>query len=193
MDVLRIDDLEFELSRCAIVGFLTETGDKDEDEDEDEEVLAWGLELECRERKLFGDRWAPKLTCDRAFLASPGADQSWRSLFPRVVDLPDENDDEDPTVLMYLWSHLGVRSNQLELGEARGWELDVEWTARCDVYFDDRYDSDLSLSVRAKARFDRILLGRQSEEEARSELEDHLDLTELRYTVDDGVAAYVPA
>lgn len=173
--VIQIADLEFDVEKAFVCGFVCE------------EELSWDVDVDGTSRRIAGTTWSPRAYLEsipwnvhhsNEFAATPLSIEDGET-FGSGMLLPDESN-----CCLYVFSHNFLRDSTTRLRKIDGNRFLVEWTAECDVFFDDTYDFDLPLSISAEARFIGLHIHEADEAVAREMLSKHFD---------DGEFEFIPA
>jgi len=137
------DDWRFTVDRSQSKVWLTPRGE-------------WGIKVVCKESELetadgLGATFAPKLTIDG--LHFDGGD--WRELVgTEVYQHGAWRGDGEPEAAIHVVQEGEIFESKLRVLSVDGIELDVALEAVCDVFFDDKHDTNVPLSLHAKLPFD---------------------------------------
>lgn len=141
-----------------------------------------------------------ELDCPGARVDSAGLFTTPSQTLQHWTDLPEttvrwgelEDNDVDPHAMVYIFEHELVQHGVATI-TMHGSAVRLKLTGKCNIYYDDQYDTDLDLSLEAQLKLGPIMCGRQDEEECFAELAQHLDPSLFTYVRDEsGVSMLVP-
>ena len=102
----------------------------------------WEIEVETEDEEYDGERWAPSLY-HQGLLASvfedagPGAKRtSWIATNDEAYPHPEGG-------YMFVFGHHDVRSCIVTFGTQSGGHLELKWSGKCDVFWDDEFSKDV--------------------------------------------------
>jgi len=179
--MLRIADLEFAVVCCWLEAYC------------DTDRMHWDIEVECArhaDRKFHGHE--PTLSLS-LFETPPKAFGHWTELAPRALRWVEKNDtDVTPSGSLYIFEHTPIFECQVRCFDRAG-QMQVELDGKCDVYFDEQYETNLDLHLDSAVVFRGVLFGRQPEVECRKEIGRFLNPNDFAFSpTEHGVSLLTP-
>jgi hypothetical protein len=179
--MLRIADVEFAVVNCYLKAYC------------DTDRMKWDLEVECaRHEAPDFHRWEPTLSLC-LFETPPDAFRHWTELAPREVRWIEKNDtDVTPSGSLYVFEHTPVFDCHVRYYSEAG-SMHIELNGKCDIYFDQSYDTNLDLHLDSGVAFQGVWFGRRPESECRSEIARFLNPKDFKFSpTEHGVSVLTP-
>ena len=169
---LSIADLVFPVDRSRLELFRADSR------------LCWGFVIESTGRTIEGCDWIPQLSSEVLFETKAGEIESWRHVAPRQVEWSlAATDETSPHATLYLFEHLFIYNCTIDLLPLpNGIELHLQ--ARCDVYFNEQYESNLALEAECPLNCT-VLCGRLNEVDARRSISPYLAVEDFGFDQDE--------
>lgn len=179
--MLQIADLEFEVSSCRIEAYC------------DLDTMKWDFEVEAASHadgKFYN--YNPYLSLS-LFETTPQAFRYWTDLAPREVYWTEKNDtDVTPSGQLYIFEHTPIFACRARCYRNAN-QVRIEVEGKCDVYFDEQYDTDLDFHLDSDVAFRGIWFGRQPESACRSEVARFLNSDDFDFfQTEHGVSMLTP-
>ncbi len=179
--MMRIADLEFEVTSCRIEAYCHV------------EKMQWDIQIECNSHadgKFHG--YKPVLSLS-LFETPAQAFSHWTDLAPRNARWGDKNDtDVTPSGMLYIFEHTPIFESYARCAN-RGGEMYVKLDGKCDVYFDEQYDTDLELHLDSPVVFRGVWFGRRPESDCRKAISHFLNPDDFDYApTENGVSMLTP-
>src|SRR6516165_466176 len=135
ISMLRIADLVFAVVSCRLEAYCHP------------DKMQWDIQVECAphpDRKFHGHE--PNLSLS-LFETPPDALRHWTELAPREVRWVERNDtDVTPSGMLYIFEHTPIFECHASCNSHAG-KMQVELDGKCDVYFDEQYDTNLDIHL----------------------------------------------
>lgn len=179
--MLRIADLAFAVVNCRLEAFC------------DTDKMSWDIQVECAphpDGKFHGH--GPNLSLS-LFETLPEAFRHWTGLAPREVRWVEKNDtDVTPSGMLYIFEHTPTFDCHARLYNDAG-EMHVELDGKCDVYFDEYYDTNLDLHLDSAVVFRGVWFGGRPESACRNEISRFLNPDDFDFSpTEHGVSMLTP-
>ncbi|PQO36920.1 hypothetical protein C5Y96_07090 [Blastopirellula marina] len=156
--------------------------------------MIWGFTV-IAGRFHQGDIDWPGVRVDSAglFTTGSGTLNHWTDLTETSVTWGElEDNDVVPHAMIYVFEHELVQNGSAMVGVG-GSAIHLELLGKCNIYFNERYDTDLDLSLKTELKLSPIMCGRDDERECWESLAQHLDPNLFNYAQDEyGVSMLVP-
>lgn len=179
--MLRIADLEFDVASCRIEAYCYT------------DKMQWDIQVETNSH-VDGEfhNCKPSLSLS-LFETPPAAFRHWTELAPREVRWVEKNDtDVTPSGILYIFEHTPVFECHARCYKDLG-QMYVELDGKCDVYFDEHYDTNLELHIDSAVIFRCVWFGNRSESACRNEIARFLNPNDFDFaTTERGVSMLVP-
>lgn len=180
--MLRIADLEFAVASCRLEAYCHT------------DKMLWDIQVECAshpDRKFHGHQ--PNLSLS-LFETPPAAFRRWTELIPREVRWVNKNDtDVTPSGTLYIFEHTPIFECRARCSIVAG-KMQVELDGKCDVHFDEQYDTNLELHLDSAVIFRGVWFGRQPESDCRSEIARFLNPDDFEFSpTEHGVSMLTPS
>ncbi len=176
-----IADLEFEVSSSRLEAYCH--GDK----------MQWDIHVHCNSHSEGAfHRHEPKLSL--SLFETPSQTLSyWTDLAPRDARWLEKNDtDVTPSGMLYIFEHTPIFECIAQLRNERG-IMQVKVNGKCDVYYDEQYDTNLDLRLDSEVVFHCVWFGRRPESECRAAISAFLDPNDFDYSqTEHGVSMLIP-
>jgi hypothetical protein len=179
--MMRIADLEFNVASCRLEAYCHD------------DKMQWDIQIECNSH-VTGPFHGHEPTLSLSLFQTPiGAFSHWSDLAPRDARWSDKNDtDVTPSGMLYIFEHTPIFRCKAQLVKECGiMRIIVE--GKCDVYYDEKYDTDLDLRLDSTVVFHGVWFGRWPESDCRSAISVFLDPIDFDYSLtEDGVSILTP-
>ena len=156
--------------------------------------LIWGFTIDAGPFKRGDVDW-PRCRVDSAgiFTTESGTLSSWTDLGQVEVEWENLKDnDEVPHAMIYLFEHELIQNGVARM-ETRDSAIHLELSGVCNIYYDEKYNVDLPLSLNAELQLKQIMCGRDSKDECFAQLSQHFSPKLFSYRQDEhGVSMLVP-
>lgn len=160
----------------------------------DGDEMIWGFTVQAG-RFQQGDVDWPMVRVDSAglFTTKSGTLAHWLDLAETTVawgELADN--DEVPHAMIYIFEHELVHNGAATI-RMNGSTVQFELLGKCNIYYDDKYDTDVDLLLKTDLAMSPIICGRDPERICFRRLAQHLNTDLFAYSQDEsGVSMLVP-
>jgi hypothetical protein len=144
-----LKDLRFEVENATLLGHVYDPYPY-----EGNWTLCWSINISMKERDVDGEIWCPRLYHDSFRLAV----RRWFDVSeqPLVWDAAFNSTTGEPNGGLYVFEHGDIPQATLRFLERNGRNLKVDWTGKCNVFWDERYGENIPFTVETTVRFDYV-------------------------------------
>lgn len=102
----------------------------------------WEVEVETESEEYDGERWEPRLYY-QGLLVDAFEDAGPHGRLTSWVSTSDEGYPHPEAGYMYVFGHHGLRSCTVTFGIQAGRFIELKWSGKCDVFWDDEFSKDV--------------------------------------------------
>jgi len=137
MQTLKIKDRAFKITLATISEKIENNGKK-----------RWNLKIETEGEKYNDIMWAPSITGENMLVSAPELE----SIVGKEVEIKEAYNQEgqEYMLIMYVFEHHDTRENKIKFLSKNGNKLLVDWTGKCDIFWNDEYGENVPFSVEAE-------------------------------------------
>jgi hypothetical protein len=158
MSVFRISDLSFDIINAGLKGRIMN------------EHIFWALSIQAQYTGRFrGEEWRPRAYCEKLPQISEENVTRWTDILDRTIEWKNNVDEETgaPIASLCIFEHLDIYDSKLTFGKREDYNsFDIDWQAKCDVFFDNDYGKDLDLVIQTRVVFEGVEVPFQEEGES---------------------------
>ncbi|HYF34396.1 MAG TPA: hypothetical protein VD994_03825 [Prosthecobacter sp.] len=177
--MLQIADQTFQIASATLVADVTGG------------ALSWSLNIETVAKNVGGKRWQPHAYSDHLLPIEGIMLEHWTDVFLHDLTWSANYHEEAETThaALDVFKPLDIFDSRLRITpQPGGNQIQIDWSARCDVFFSDAYGGNLPLEIHTPGTFDGIVVGEPGESLTESEA-----LERLRPHVATGDFHFYPA
>lgn len=177
--IFQISDLSFSIESAILDAFI----------DEEKNVMNWGIEIQSQ-----GNNWHPQAYSEVLLNTAPEELTNWRGISGREITWSSPlNEADEPYGVLYVFGHEPIYNSNIQLNLSADNSLILKWDAYCDIYWDEKYGSNLQLRIETALFFQGILCGRRNKAECEHLVKHFFSLDDFEYTLNkNGVSIMVP-
>lgn len=176
--MLQIADQTFPIASATLVADLTGG------------ALSWSLNIETTPKQIGGKRWQPRAFSDHLLAIEGFMLEHWTDAFQNEITWADNHHEETDTnhAELDVFKPLDINDSRLRITPGTGNKIQIDWSAKCDVFFSDQYGGNLPLEIHTPGTFDGVVIGEPGEHLSEAEAEER-----LRYHITTGAFQFFPA
>lgn len=182
--MFKISDLDFSVESAVLDAFI----------DKEDMSLNWGLEIEAAQKIVDDQEWEPQATVEILCKTKPGELKQWSDIAGKEVNWKEAFDEDDePYGILYVFEHEPIYKSKIKLLQNGNGGIRIDWNAKCDVRWGQKYGTNLDLDINTKLNFKGILFGRKSEPQCKDMLAEFFPVEDFVFTTNEnGVSIMKP-
>ncbi|HWV15108.1 MAG TPA: hypothetical protein VN030_06720 [Cellvibrio sp.] len=156
-------------------------------------AMEWGVDISAATAAGDNLQWKVKVNSESLF--STGINQLgyWQDIVGIQFSWEEPlNKDEDPHALMYLCQHEPVYASEGKLYLNEHQMVCIDWSGKCDIYWNDKYHTGLSFLIDTPVTFKGIWFGRDAESVCRKALSQYITKEIFIYSSERNVSLMKP-
>lgn len=183
--MFEIADLQFDIQHATLDAFI----------DDSDFSVKWGVEIQAIEKNISGHAWQPRAYSEIIMKTAAYEIKSWKQVIGKTISWDNcyDEETEEYRAALYIFEHEDIYNSVFKFNSLQGNGVGITWKAKCNMYWDEKYDSDLDLLIETPIEFNGIWFGRISEDDAKLLLEKALDPSDFFFTkTEHGVSLFKP-
>jgi hypothetical protein len=183
--MFKIADLKFDIQHATLDAFI----------DDIDFSVKWGIEIQTINKNISGHVWQPKAYSEILMKTAAYEIKTWKQIIDKTISWNGcyNEETEEYRAALYIFEHEDIYDSVIKFTSLHGNGVGITWKAKCNVYWDEKYHSDLDLLIETPIEFNGIWFGKTSEDDAKLILAKAFDPAGFFFIkTDHGVSLFKP-